>query len=289
MVVFGVCSLFTNMIFAQDVLVGWTFPATSADAIADQTITLNSGRFISCEHGIQGLPGYHVVAIDYTTDGSQVPTITDDKCAQVTGVNDGVDSVFWMIKCKTTGYGNLKLYSKQWSSNSPAGPRDFKVQYKFSGATVWNDLAIVTVGNDWTTGVVNGIDLPSTCNNLASNISFRWVMSSNTDISGGTVGATGTTKIDDISITGTVLSGIEMNETNNAVSIYPNPNRGSFNIENNSENKSLKVFNVLGKCVYEKNITANEKLNISDFSTGIYLINLTNSDNDQYSYKIVVE
>jgi len=279
---------FANTAFAQETIVGWTFPATSADGVVDNAIEINSSRFISCEHGFQDFTGYYEIPIDYTTNGALVSTVADDKCAKASGFDNGQDSVYWMIKFKTQGYGNLKLYSKQRAGNNPAGPRDFKVQYKFSGETVWYDLTTVVCGNDWTTGVIDGIDLPAECDNLDKNISIRWIMSSNTDISGGTVAAEAISKIDEIVITGTALSNIAKNSTNSNIRIYPNPSKGNFTIDCKKDIKNLNVTNLLGKSVYQTS-EIERNLNISNLPKGFYFVLITDSDNNLYSHKVVVE
>ncbi|MCC7051344.1 MAG: hypothetical protein IT239_06165, partial [Bacteroidia bacterium] len=65
---FGICTLITNIntVFAQDIIVSWTFPNSSADAIADAGMPENSARFISCERG----SGFTVLPITYTSNGA---------------------------------------------------------------------------------------------------------------------------------------------------------------------------------------------------------------------------
>ena len=63
--------LWATNIFAQDTIVGWTFPSTSADSIADFSAgTLNTTRYLSCQYGTWGKPSYHSIPTDYTTNGS---------------------------------------------------------------------------------------------------------------------------------------------------------------------------------------------------------------------------
>jgi len=281
--------LFASNLFAQDTIVGWTFPGYSADSLADYSVgTLNTSRYISCQYGTWGKPTYHSIHT-YYTNGSQG---AQDSAATATGWNDGADSSYWMVKFKTTGYGSLKLYSKQLAGNSNPGPRDFKIQYKLPGSTSpWIDVTGGTMvcANNWTSAVANGLDLPSTCNNLTSQISIRWVMTSNYDLNGSTVLSTGISKIDDIIVTGTAVSGIESNNFDNIVNIYPNPSNGSFVIENTSDITFIRFFNIVGKCVYEKENSFDKQINLSGFDKGIYFIQLTTLDNDLHSSKIIVE
>ncbi|HNW98588.1 MAG TPA: T9SS type A sorting domain-containing protein [Bacteroidales bacterium] len=283
----AVMPFLTSNSFAQDTLAAWTFPSTSADSLVDVAPSLNSSRYISCQYGTWGATTYHAITTDYTTNGSLG---SPDKCAKATGWNDGADSAYWMIKLKTTGYGNLKLYSKQQGGGSNPGPRDFKVQYKLPGSTSpWVDLTTVTCANDWTTGVVNGITIPSACDNQSSQISIRWLVSSNIDINGGTVLSTGISKIDDIIITGVVSTGIAETENESLIKVYPNPSNGNFFIENNGEINKIAVYNLLGKCVYSKENVIEYKTELSGFVPGMYMVQLTSTSENVYTYKIIVE
>jgi len=286
-IVFLALTLFANTLFAQDTLVGWTFPSGDADSIVDVSISLNSSRYISAQYGTWGLTSYHSIPTYYTNGSQGAP----DSAATAVGWDNGVDSSYWMVKFKSTGYENLKLYSKQSSGGSNPGPRDWKVQYKLSGTTVWNDITGGTVvcANNWTSGVINGLDIPTACNNQSSSVSIRWVMTSNINTGGGTVAATGIAKIDDIVVTGTVLSGVELNEYENMVKVYPNPNNGNFIVENSTDVKQIRIFNTIGKCVYETVPAYGEKMNLSGFDNGIYIIQITTTENDLRTSKFIVE
>lgn len=63
----------------------------------------------------------------------------------------------------------------------------------------------------------------------------------------------------------------------NGIKIYPNPNTGVFNIENNNDVFrvfSIKVINIMGKTVYHKeSISAGKtKINIKSQQKGIYFV-----------------
>lgn len=284
---FLVFILFSNTLFSQDTLVGWTFPSGNADSIVDVSISLNSSRYISAQYGTYGLASYHSIPTYYTNGSQGAP----DSAATADGWNDGVDSAYWMVKFKSTGYENLKLYSKQSSGGSNPGPRDWKVQYKLSGTTVWNDITggTVVAANNWTSGVINGLDIPTACNNQSSSVSIRWVMTSNTNTAGGTVAATGIAKIDDITVTGTAIAGISAYDYDNLVKVYPNPNNGSFVMENTADLKEIRIFNAVGKCVYETEPAFGDKINMSGFESGIYFIQAITDDNDFQTSKFIVE
>ncbi len=81
---------------------------------------------------------------------------------------------------------------------------------------------------------------------------------------------------------------------NNKFSIYPNPSKGKFIIENNfyrntkSNNVSAKISDITGKIV--KSFYIDEQyinVNMSEYSKGIYFVNLKNA-NDEITKKIIL-
>jgi len=285
-----VAVLFCNISFAQDTIAAWTFPASSADSLVDVSTILNSTSYISCVYGTNNTPSYYAIAIDYTTNGADILTDPTDKSAKVVGLNDGADSVAWTVKFKTTGYQNIKLSSKQTAGGNNPGPRDFKAQYKLSDTSTWVDITNGTVlcANNWTSGVLSNVDLPAACNNSTNNVSIRFLQTSNTDINGGTVAATGISKIDNIVITGEAITGIDSYNNNN-LNIYPNPNKGSFIIENNGDIKQIRIFNILGKNIYINESVIEGSINFNAFEAGVYFVQVTLKDNVTSTSKLVVE
>jgi outer membrane protein assembly factor BamB len=64
------------------------------------------------------------------------------------------------------------------------------------------------------------------------------------------------------------------NNTIDGFNVYPNPvNNGEINISTSSNgNKSVQIFDVLGKQVYSKNILADEKIKTSNLGAGLYIL-----------------
>lgn len=280
-----------NMTFAQDTIVAWTFPSTSADSLVDVSIGINTARYISNQYGTWGSTSYHAILIDYTTNGSLG---APDKCGKSVGWNDGADSAYWMVKFKTTGYGSMKLYSKQQSGGSNPGPRDFKAQYKLPGTTTWVDIVGGTIlcANDWTTGVLNGVDLPAACDNQSSQISIRWLQTSNFDINGGTLLATGINKIDDIIVTGVANTAIEESQENIGFTYYPNPNAdGNLFIESTKTMNEIKIFNIEGQVVLSQKCNdLNQSIDLNSLNSGMYFIQAIFNDNSSViPQKLIVQ
>ncbi|MFU8844964.1 MAG: T9SS type A sorting domain-containing protein [Bacteroidales bacterium] len=266
--------IITGSSYAQDTIAAWIFPEYSADSLVDVSIETNANRFLSCEYGTYGTPAYYALTIDYAATGADGGT---DKCAKTTGWENGADSIYWMVKFRTPGYENLKVYSKQKSEMATPGPRDFVVQYKMPGSSSpWNDLSGGTIvcTDDWSAGSVNGIDLPAECNDMSSNISLRWIVTSNTDINGNPVQADGSSLIDDIVITGTLITNSIDSHSAFQTVLYSNPGKGSITIGDIEGISKIEVIESSGKVIYQKAIQSETSLVISDLGPGVYFVNL---------------
>ena len=259
--------------FAQVTLASWTFSNNSLnDTIQNATLPLNAGAAIRTEG---------TAAITMTNGAS-------DYAATATGWDNGAGVKNWNINIATTGYENITLSSKQRSGNTNPGPVNWKVQYKVGFAGTWTDLTggNVSVGNDWN-GVLTNLAMPAECNDQAM-VYIRWIMVDNTGVGGGSVTASGTSKIDDIYIKGTSLSGIEEELYLSGISFYPNPVKNILNIESVKKITRITIYNIAGVCVYDKKEN-NEKIsvNISTFKKGIYFLSINNSSN--LIKKIIIE
>lgn len=62
------------------------------------------------------------------------------------------------------------------------------------------------------------------------------------------------------------------------VNVYPNPAFDFINVELlNNEKTKVSIINILGEVVYQKETTTSEKIELTQFSRGIYFIRLENS------------
>ncbi len=266
----GLINLNTN---AQDTLVQWTFPSDTG--VADGgSIPSNLSQVIETAGG---------------TSAIQFKNGLTTKAAQATGWDNGADAKKWKVEFETTGYTNLKLSSKMTSGGSNPGPRDFKVQYK-AGAS-WTDVpnSDFQTANDWTTGVLVNLSIPSECDDMNS-IQLRWIMTSDTANDDSLVDSTGTCKIDDIFITGTIITSAK-NEisSKSEINIYPNPTTDYINIESNSAS-IIKLYNIIGEEIISLNSSNFEKIDVSKFNSGIYFIKIENlNDKSVISQKIIIQ
>ena len=80
------------------------------------------------------------------------------------------------------------------------------------------------------------------------------------------------------------LSTTEISETTNELLIYPNPTQGEINF--NSDIRSANVFSNSGRLIYSSAIE-NQKLDLSSFDAGIYIIQAKDVNGSIRSTKLV--
>ncbi len=82
--------------------------------------------------------------------------------------------------------------------------------------------------------------------------------------------------------------GIEDNNFEEAINLYPNPAKESFTIINNGniEINKITIYDLLGKVVYQANTVGNS-INTSNFKEGLFLVKL-NSNNNSITKKIII-
>ena len=264
--------------FAQDTLVGWTFPTgTATDVNPDHHNTANASMAISCLGGTS--------AIDFTKNGLTT------KSAQTTGWDGGANLKYWQIEVNTTNNSDLKLYSKQTAGGANPGPRDWKAQYKLGTGGSWTDITGTTLvnANNWTSAVISNVALPSACNNQPS-VFVRWLMTSDTSIAPpALVLASGTTKIDDIFVLGSFstlvdeLKGLPF-------SVFPNPSSGFFIINSDVPLADVSIFNLQGKQVFSLDRPViNQSIDISEMENGIYFVRYRELEGTNYLTKKILK
>jgi hypothetical protein len=269
--------IIASALSAQETLTGWTFPAISG---AD-SLNANLGTTQNMTYDIR-----FQWVLTPTTD-STLNTITfvngaTTFAAAATGWDNGADIKFWSIKFKANNYNNFKVSSKQRSDATNPGPRDFKLQWRLSSGT-YADIpgGTVTLGSDWTTGVITDLPVPIT-DQGTSSIYIRWIMSTNTDINGGTVAATGQSMIDDILVTGVSTSGQNEILYTNRLKLFPSPNNGTFTLSSTEPLDIMTISDQAGKTIYIKsNPLQNQQVSIPGAKSGVYFLKVRFSGSDQ--------
>jgi hypothetical protein len=280
---FAIAVLFSVTGNAQnDTITGWDF--------SDTTNTEFNANL-----GLVSNQGYDIRAED-TSGTSRTLTYTNgitNYAATATGWEDGADAKYWSIKFKANGYTSMTISSKQRSGGTDAGPKYWKIQCQKSGEP-WIDVTggDVTVGNDWTTGVVTDLPLPAALDNPGTtSLYIRWIMTSNEDINAGTVASTGIAKIDDIIVKGVNSAGISTIIYENNVCMYPNPCEDILNIESTELLSRVEIYDMQGGLVYSGRLSGqNAEIDMSKLNTGLYFVQLfLQNESKTVSRRIVVE
>jgi hypothetical protein len=91
----------------------------------------------------------------------------------------------------------------------------------------------------------------------------------------------------------TAPQGIQaLNQSSNAITVFPNPSDGIFTVHQNDFIKSyqIKVFNVLGKCVLDTKISHNDmQLNLSQQPSGIYFYQVVDDLSNSKTGKLIIQ
>jgi large repetitive protein len=222
-----------------------------ADTLALWHFNDTTNASFNANEGLSGNLGYNIRAEDTAAVVRPLSYMAAGAgyAAGVDGWDNGMDNKFWSIRFKADGYSQMKIFSKQ--SSDTIGPKSFKIQCRKSGDS-WADVTggTVTLAADWTTGVVNGIDLPASFDNPGTTSLFvRWIMTSNESVSSGTVTTTGISMIDDILITGINSVGMETLIFEKNVSMYPVPALDRLFIETFNPMKDVQIVNMEGRLV----------------------------------------
>lgn len=73
------------------------------------------------------------------------------------------------------------------------------------------------------------------------------------------------------------------------ITIYPNPTHTILNIEVKEE-VTIQVFDVMGKMIlFRNNVLNSEKINLTNYPNGVYLVKVTDATGNNKSYKIIKE
>ncbi|MEI6694680.1 MAG: T9SS type A sorting domain-containing protein [Bacteroidota bacterium] len=267
--------------FAQDTIIGFSFPLNdTVSKYPNKGLISNLGNVLRFENAATSTND----SITFTNG-----VTTGDYAATTTKWDNGDTIKSWTIKFKASNYTNFKISSKQRGGGTTPGPKNFQIQWRLNAGT-YADVpnGAIICANDWTTGVVNQLPLPITGQGTAY-IYVRWLMKGNLDVNGGTVAATGVSKIDDILITATNTVGIEETVYKNETNIYPNPSTGIFTINTSKTINEVKIYTILGKLVSTiKSVPTNNSIDLSAFGNGIYFVNIKYDDKTNYTTKLIV-
>ena len=276
----------TAQISVQQTVVQWDFK--NKTAVASNGLAANLSQQISRESGFAGIYDYSVAGAGTGTDWSMSTQNWDN----------GANTKYWLIKFTTLGYYNLKFSSIQRGNGE--GTRDFAVQYRIGNAGVWTNFATVKDSTDWVKGALSNITLPAVCANQAQ-VQIRWVLTSNVSPLNASVAASGSGRIDEITVVGdntppvlpligtTYVPKTLLNST-----VSPNPTQGVFQVTITPSIIStiqINLYDTNGRLLLqqhkpEETLLYNTNLDISAFPDGIYYL-MVNSQEDRVVHKIV--
>ncbi|MBI9067791.1 MAG: T9SS type A sorting domain-containing protein [Salinivirgaceae bacterium] len=274
----------------NETIIGWSFPTgvDSVDINANLGLESNSKYYISAED-TTAWP--ETIMRNITMDNGSGED--GDFAAGADGWNDGENAKVWSIKFKAKDYVDLKVSSKQRSGGNKPGPKNWKLQCRLKDGE-WVDIpnGTIEVANDWTTGVVEDLALPAEFNNYDNSMFIRWIVTDNLSSDGiNDVAANGTSKIDDVVITGTCITGVKEQIELARVSVYPNPANDYFNVVSSTQIEKIIVCNSIGSIVKTVLVnTSRTSIAIDDLNEGIYFVSTyTNEANAPSVSKLIVK
>ncbi len=195
-------ALLSGQSFATTIA-NWTFetlPSTFAYTPGNGVSTTNFPADAGAQAGIAALTGKHTANPTWGTGAYSSPAgCLSSRSLSMAGWTN-VPGDYFQVVVSTVGYTNISLSFNQYSSGT--GPRDFQVLYSTDGS-IFTPFATYTSGNAvWTTNVFDFSSITALAN--ASAVYIRLVDNSITSASGGTVGSSGTSRIDNVIVAGTV-------------------------------------------------------------------------------------
>jgi len=102
----------------------------------------------------------------------------------------------------------------------------------------------------------------------------------------GTKGAVSNLQLNTVNLTDT--GALSINEVEKPqLTVYPNPANNDVTISNIQGDFSFKIVDVSGKIAKSNNKQASNTINISDLNSGVYFMEITNSDNRKSTTKLI--
>lgn len=246
---------------AQVTLVQWTFP--TASPVADGGLVVNLSKQLST---------YYADTMGYYPGNATL-------AAGARGWHQGMGQKAWILDFSSYGYQNLKMSCKLKSDSTSPGPRDFVIEYHVDCGTPWKSVpgSSILVGYDWNSGSLNQLPLPTGCEN-AIVVYMQIRMTSNYATNGLFVDSLGLSLIDDIVITGDVITGLEDKADDDPILTYPNPTNDFVHFSDTRIRK-LNIVGTDGSFARDYLLDSGFMIDLRDLPAGIYFVRLMDADN----------
>lgn len=256
--------------------------------------------------------------LDYTTNGIRFQQISPNSISQMASLSESSDFII------TPSVGDLGMLYNIDNTGTVSGPNIGTFDYRLgssdgsefkivsmeadmsakSSANGYIFTATVTGYRDGTSIITDNIDFATSDSNAsvtytkdsnpAANggvltFSSAWENIDEIRFTGGTpTGSISLLMIDDLDFSMPVLS-IPDNIFNKNISIYPNPSKGLVTIGfKDLKNINLKVYNVVGEVVYQKNsITDSSHQFELNQASGIYFVQISNDLGNNTTFKVI--
>lgn len=206
------------------------------------------------------------------TPGSFTLEITNNTGSSVVAIELSYN--VWVYNDQGRGNTFNFSHSADGSSFTDISSLDFTSDIAADGAPSWvQEPRTITI---------NGLSIAN-----GSSYFLRW-----TGNDAGGSGSRDEFALDDIvvSMSDVVLSTENLDNKLSDVNIYPNPVKdGKIFIKSSSnEVKDVKIYNILGRKVIDTKVNAGEEINVSDLSTGMYMVSITEK-NKTLTKKIIIK
>ncbi len=183
----GLVLILSTVTAHASTIASWTF---------ESSVPTSSGPFAP-ELGAGQAFGFHAGASTFSNpvgNGSQ-ESFNSDRWA----IGD-----YYQFNFSTLGYTSLLLTFDQTSSGT--GPRDFEIQTSTNGMTWSSFLSYIVLNNtspSWSSSTFHSVYRFGPIGLPSGIVGIRLVDTSTVSANGGTVGTGGTSRVDNVSITGT--------------------------------------------------------------------------------------
>lgn len=196
------------------------------------------------------------------------------------GLGFGMTSMFTSGDGVIASGASATLTDRNFTGSGSTPNTDSAQNWTTTSNTVAGTVRTIVATRALSTGDTSGSDFTFT--NSTASINLIWALGSSLTLSQHQSRGSGVSGTFALSTDSFAMAGFKL---------YPNPADDIFAIElpNNLENLSVRVFDVLGKEVIQKEISKLEnKINISNLSPGNYLVKVTFEDKS-YSTTLVIQ